>query len=194
MFEEKSFRLSQANLRRMLLLKYTFIVFVATFITLQLLVVDSLDGWPEDTDRDVAKYILPNENTTIILPKILNSFSDNKIDVLLIVSSDPRRPDRREAIRRTWGRDQSTSLKTGLIFLTGISRNASVNNLVSEEAITHGDILMERFHESYLNLTVKSLMLVKFAATYNINAEFIFKVNFVLLPFNLKWRDHQTDH
>ena len=177
MFEEKSFRLSQANLRRMLLLKYTFIVFVATFITLQLLVVDSLDGWPEDTDRDVAKYILPNENTTIILPKILNSFSDNKIDVLLIVSSDPRRPDRREAIRRTWGRDQSTSLKTGLIFLTGISRNASVNNLVSEEAITHGDILMERFHESYLNLTVKSLMLVKFAATYNINAEFIFKVN-----------------
>ncbi len=47
---------------------------------------------------------------------------------------------------------------------------------MSQESLAQGDILMERFYESYLNLTVKSLMLVKFVATNNINADYIFKV------------------
>jgi hypothetical protein len=120
MIDDTSFRLSKTQFRRMLVLKYTAAVFVTTFVALQLLVIYDLDGWPEDTERDVAKYIFPEENTTIIFPEILRKLSDGKLDVLLIVSSDPRRPDRRDAIRRTWGRDQSSGLKTGLIFLVSV--------------------------------------------------------------------------
>jgi hypothetical protein len=49
--------------------------------------------------------------------------------------------------------------------------------VLADESAAHGDILIERFYESYLNLTVKSLMLVKFAATYDIDASFVFKVS-----------------
>ena len=176
MLENTSLRFPKTQFQRMLVLKYSAIVLVGTFLALQLLVVDNLDGWPEDTERDVAKYILPDENTTLIFPEVLKKSPNRKLDVLLIVSSDPRRSDRRDSIRRTWGLDQSTGLKTGLVFLVGLTSDAAVDIRVTEESSQHGDVLLERFHESYLNLTVKSMMLVKFAATYDLNADFVFKV------------------
>ncbi len=51
-----------------------------------------------------------------------------------------------------------------------------INQLVVDESHSHGDIVIENFQESYINLTVKSMMLVKFVAQSKINAEFIFKV------------------
>jgi hypothetical protein len=52
-----------------------------------------------------------------------------------------------------------------------------VNAEVVAESEVFGDILLENFDESYINLTVKSLMLVKFAALDDINAKFVFKVS-----------------
>jgi hypothetical protein len=52
-----------------------------------------------------------------------------------------------------------------------------LNLKIMEEADLFGDILLENFYESYLNLTVKSLMLVKFAALSTVNADFVFKVS-----------------
>jgi hypothetical protein len=48
---------------------------------------------------------------------------------------------------------------------------------VFAESDSYGDILLENFEESYLNLTVKSLMIVKFAALTTIRSEFTFKVS-----------------
>ena len=51
-----------------------------------------------------------------------------------------------------------------------------VNERVKEESLLHGDVLAENFLENYQNLTIKSLMMVKFVAQSNVNAKYIFKV------------------
>ena len=57
-----------------------------------------------------------------------------------------------------------------------------------EESLEHGDVLLENFVENYNNLTIKSLMMVKFVAQSNVNAEYIFKVS---QYFNLKRLEYQ---
>ena len=55
-----------------------------------------------------------------------------------------------------------------------------VNNDVLAESNEHGDILLENFYESYLNLTIKTLLMVKFVAHLDKKPEYIFKVSFHL--------------
>ena len=181
LIQDTSLRISTIQFRQIRFLKYFASVFFITFVALQFIVIDTLEGWPKETEQDVAKYILPDENTTIIFPKLLKKSSNKRLDILIIVSSDPQRSDRRDSIRRTWGHDQNSGLKTSLIFLVGLRRDSAIDNLIYQESEKHGDILLEKFYESYLNLTIKSLMLVKFAATYKLNADFVFKVNYNLL-------------
>ena len=52
-----------------------------------------------------------------------------------------------------------------------------VNSRIQDESDLFGDVLVENFYESYLNLTIKSLMLVKFAALADVNTDFVFKVS-----------------
>jgi len=46
------------------------VIFV-TFCTLKLIIVNDIEQWHENTPRDVARYILPDQNTTIIFPSNL---------------------------------------------------------------------------------------------------------------------------
>lgn len=64
------------------------VIFV-TFCTLKLIIVNDIEQWHENTPRDVARYILPDQNTTIIFPshllvqKLLTTFNGfNKLDSL----------------------------------------------------------------------------------------------------------------
>ncbi len=72
-----------------ILLKYPLMVMVLTFCTLKLIIVNDIEQWQEDTPRDAARYILPDQNTTIIFPshllvqKLLTTFNGfNKLDSL----------------------------------------------------------------------------------------------------------------
>ena len=50
------------------------------------------------------------------------------------------------------------------------------NERVKDESRCYGDILQENFIETYNNLTIKSLMMVKFVAVYEPKAQLVFKV------------------
>ncbi len=76
--------------------------------------------------RDVNQYILASKNTTIHYPRKLFNSCNKRVDFLLIVSSDPSKFDRREAIRDTWGRDNQYGLSLVLVFLMGLSRDPEV--------------------------------------------------------------------
>jgi hypothetical protein len=52
-----------------------------------------------------------------------------------------------------------------------------INLKVQEESEKYGDILLENFYESYNNLTIKSLMLLKLAVVPSLKSEYIFKVS-----------------
>jgi len=47
--------------------------------------VDELDGWPDDTPRDVSKYIFPFENTTLIFPRILSQIESENTKLVTIL-------------------------------------------------------------------------------------------------------------
>ena len=108
----------------------------------------------------------PSENTTKIWPdKICSSKPSNATDVLVIVCSAMSNFVERQAIRDSWASETNSDLSNiKVIFLVGHVGNESsplqVN--VTRESEIHGDILQEDFIDSYANLTVKSLMLLKF--------------------------------
>ena len=52
-----------------------------------------------------------------------------------------------------------------VIFMLGNSINDSLQSNISKEAYLYGDILQESFVDTYANLTIKSLMLLKWFTT-----------------------------
>ena len=99
------------------------------YVTIRLLIVDELQDWTHETPRDVSLYIFPSENSTLIYPQKLEKYSQSHLDVLVLVTSDPTRLDRRNAIRKTWGKlDNSLGVKMSLVFLMGLSANPQVES------------------------------------------------------------------
>ena len=115
---------NSANIRRSNISKFVMLVIVMTFCAMKVIIVDDLQDWGQETPRDVSRYILPAENSTILSPQL----PDQKVDFLLVVTSDPRHVARRDAIRRTWGSSQNedSPLKLATIFLMGLSSDPQV--------------------------------------------------------------------
>lgn len=82
--------------------------------------------------------------------------------LLLVIKSSPSNYERRELVRRTWGRERRIlGAQLRRLFLLGTDSNAlearKVNRLLAMEARTHGDILQWDFHDSFFNLTLKQV-------------------------------------
>lgn len=59
-------------------------------------------GWSKNKSRDIADYVLPNENTTLIESNVCNN-AENPLLILIIVCSSVHNADARQTIRETWG-------------------------------------------------------------------------------------------
>uniref|UniRef100_UPI00398E8046 UDP-GlcNAc:betaGal beta-1,3-N-acetylglucosaminyltransferase 7 n=1 Tax=Pristiophorus japonicus TaxID=55135 RepID=UPI00398E8046 len=115
-------------------------------------------------------------------PMILNHPEKCSGDVylLVIVKSIITQYDRRETIRKTWGREivmDGKQVKT--LFLLGTSSNGNERShhqkLLEYENIIHGDILQWDFLDTFFNLTLKEVNFLKWFSTYCENIEYIFK-------------------
>lgn len=58
-------------------------------------------GWSKNTSRDIAEYILPNENTTLIDSTVC--ITDDPLLLLIVVCSSAENYEARQTIRETWG-------------------------------------------------------------------------------------------
>ena len=116
------------SFRRSNITKFGLLVILMTFCAMKVLIVSDLTEWQEDTPRDVTRYILPSENTSLLYPRIYPDNDNKQLDFLLVVTSDPSHFDRRVAIRQTWGaaKNWEPKVKMGLIFLMGISSQPQV--------------------------------------------------------------------
>lgn len=74
--------------------------------------------------------------------------------------------DRRTAIRQTWGSSEAVSpLKVALVFALGSKAGGeAAQEAVHQEAEQFGDILQGDFEDTYMNLTLKSTMALKYVA------------------------------
>lgn len=87
---------------------------------------------------------------------------DNPVFLLIIVFSSPTNYKARNSVRETWGSDiTSLGLKVSIYFLLGKTNNSTAQKDISEEATHYGDIIQEDFIDSYNNLTLKSISMLK---------------------------------
>ena len=125
--------------------------------------------WPINQTRSVHKLVYPDKRTTRIEPSdICTQKSDSTTDdvlLLVVVCSAVGNVDQRKTIRETWGKDQEDMEDVKVVFMLGNSLNDSSQANIIQEAQVHGDIVQESFLDTYANLTIKSLMLLKWFTT-----------------------------
>lgn len=102
------------------------------------------------------------------------------IYLLMVIKSVATQHDRREVIRKTWGREQVVDgKKIKTLFLLGTSSNeaerANHQKLVEYENHIYGDILQWDFLDSFFNLTLKETHFLKWFDTYCPGVRYIFK-------------------
>ncbi|XP_050708526.1 beta-1,3-galactosyltransferase 1-like isoform X1 [Eriocheir sinensis] len=112
--------------------------------------------------------------------------NDQKVWLLVVVSSAVPNFLRRRAIRDTWGSASALAPSNAkLVFLLANPHNDALQTQVVEESRTYGDILQEDFTDSYMNLTLKSVMGLKWTATHCQQAQYLLKTDddiFVNVP------------
>ncbi|XP_051509172.1 UDP-GlcNAc:betaGal beta-1,3-N-acetylglucosaminyltransferase 7-like [Myxocyprinus asiaticus] len=115
-------------------------------------------------------------------PMLLNhpEKCSGEVDVLVVVKSVIEEHDRREAVRKTWGKEQVIEgMRIKTLFLLGTpstgkdSRNLQA--LVQYEDRTYGDILQWDFLDTFFNLTLKEVNFLRWFNIYCRKVPFIFK-------------------
>lgn len=102
------------------------------------------------------------------------------IHLLMVIKSIITQHDRREVIRKTWGKEQTIDGKqVKTLFLLGASSNeaekANHQKLLEYEDYIYGDILQWDFLDSFFNLTLKETHFLKWFSTYCPGVRYIFK-------------------
>lgn len=104
----------------------------------------------------------------LAVPKKCNESAN----LLVCVFSKPINIENRLAIRDTWGK-AFVQAGAEVVFLLG----KSYDPVLIEEIRAYGDIVQEDFKDSYYNLTLKSLAMIRYAATRCPRVEFILKAD-----------------
>ena len=114
-----------------------------------------------------------DENTDeyIIYPK--NFCKSNTLQHTILIAyviSAPINFQKRMKIRNTWSNDKANNLK--VLFLIGKSLNENLNNQIKWEHIKFNDILQANFLDSYRNLTLKTIIGMKYLADNCLNSSY----------------------
>lgn len=128
-------------------------------------------GWERTVPRDPTQYIEPFKDTTTIPGhKICPSHT---ITLAIIVTTQPSSFWQRKLIRETWGSSNITHVKIG--FFVGSTTNSSIQIDVEHENEQFQDIIQEQLIDTYNNLTLKSILLLKWFIRYCRTAKFLMK-------------------
>ncbi|KAL1423567.1 hypothetical protein MTO96_020951 [Rhipicephalus appendiculatus] len=106
----------------------------------------------------------------------------------IVVCSAVDHFEQRAVVRDTWARDAASG-RSSVFFLIGFADNtpsgAIVQERVANEIALYGDIIQADFRDTYRNLTLKSVFLLKWAFMYCSRAQFLMKTDddvFVNVP------------
>ncbi|KAL1005742.1 hypothetical protein UPYG_G00063400 [Umbra pygmaea] len=101
--------------------------------------------------------------------------------LVLMVPVAPGNPTARDAIRSTWGNEtmvQGKKIQTlFMLGLPGGERAEEVQKEVNIENQLHQDLVQSNFMDTYLNLTIKTMVIMDWLATRCPNATFAMKID-----------------
>lgn len=106
--------------------------------------------------------------------------ADGEVHLLMVVKSVIEQHDRREAVRKTWGKEHTVDgKKIKTLFLLGSPTSGkdtkNLQKLIEYEDVIHGDILQWDFMDTFFNLTLKEVNFLKWFDIYCSGVQFIFK-------------------
>lgn len=84
--------------------------------------------------------------------------------VLIAVQSAPKNKELRQEVRRTWGGacQNIHGSWCSVIFVLGLPDDPDLQYQLESESAEHNDILQDNFHDSYNNLTLKTIFILKY--------------------------------
>lgn len=106
--------------------------------------------------------------------------TDGEVHLLMVVKSVIEQHDRREAVRKTWGKEHTVDgKKIKTLFLLGSPTTGkdtkNLQKLIEYEDRIYGDILQWDFMDTFFNLTLKEVNFLKWFDVYCSGVQFIFK-------------------
>lgn len=101
--------------------------------------------------------------------------------LVLMVPVAPHNLEAREAIRQTWGRrSQVQGEEVQTLFMLGITEGdgaEQIQETIGQENEKHGDLIQSSFLDSYLNLTIKTMVIMEWLSTRCSTATYGMKVD-----------------
>ncbi|XP_055493659.1 beta-1,3-galactosyltransferase 1 [Leucoraja erinacea] len=98
--------------------------------------------------------------------------------LVILVSTTHKEFDARQAIRETWGDENNfKGIQLVTLFLLGRNADHVLNEMVEQESQIFHDIVVEDFADSYHNLTLKTVMGLKWVATFCSKAKYVMKTD-----------------
>uniref|UniRef100_A0A8C4WV98 Hexosyltransferase n=1 Tax=Eptatretus burgeri TaxID=7764 RepID=A0A8C4WV98_EPTBU len=131
----------------------------------------------------------PTDNALPRLPSMLFSPSpclsgSHSPRLLVLVTCAPSHTAARMAIRESWGLSSQGNM-VRFVFVLGLSWSSAEQRGLEDERVLYGDILQASFHDTYRNLTLKTLAGLKWALSACPDVAFLLKVDddvFVNIP------------
>ncbi|XP_077379772.1 beta-1,3-galactosyltransferase 5-like [Festucalex cinctus] len=94
--------------------------------------------------------------------------------LVLMVPVEPSNVEARDAVRSTWGKDKVIRGKEILtLFMLGLATGPDLR----QENEMHGDLIQSDFSDTYLNLTIKTMVIMEWLATRCPTAAYAMKVD-----------------
>ncbi len=99
--------------------------------------------------------------------------------LLIFVISAAENREQRQTIRESWGSVAKQRLsRTRVIYVVGIPQSHALENPgIMEESLAHGDILQINALDTYNNLSVKSVAMLKWVTLFCPNVKFVVKTD-----------------
>ncbi|KAK9540966.1 hypothetical protein VZT92_003381 [Zoarces viviparus] len=98
--------------------------------------------------------------------------------LVLMVPVAPKNVAARDAIRQTWGKDSVVQGQVVLtLFMLGLSGGADVQEKLRQENLQRHDLIQSDFMDTYLNLTIKTMVIMDWLATRCRSAAYAMKVD-----------------
>ena len=155
--------------------------------TVNKVVSDAINSTVEKLLKNVRLPLTIHSNVYLIKNANVCKGVENML-FLLIVHSATGNFERRKALRETWATiDLFKSHKTRVIFLLGMTNNDKTQRLITRENCCYGDIVQGDFIDTYVNLTHKAVLGLRWVTENCAHAKFVVKVDDDVLvnPFKL---------
>ncbi|XP_066299689.1 beta-1,3-galactosyltransferase 1-like [Branchiostoma lanceolatum] len=142
---------------------------------------------PNTTAQINANESVSNDSLIVVNPHpytfVLNhpdKCAGKEVFLVMIVTSSPNNHAQRYAIRHTWGSTRirnARDINIVTVFAVGKPDDVLTQRALEYENKVHNDIIQEDFVDSYTNLTLKTVMCLKWASEFCPNAKFVMKAD-----------------